>query len=235
MEGSRGEVRRLRVIERCFLKKPVCSSRPSQGRRNLVRRTWVCSIRAARGSWPIVAALHAPLTRLATAIRRHDSHVVSTDEQQVRKRRWPTPGVLRRDGPGRRLSSDKPRCARRSVSQYEWRKMPRGRVEIADLHVRFAALRCNLAKSARVGSFSSAIRTADVTPARPRGRARQDGTIRTCGAACRNRLLSQSPCRWLLSRTCWSTSSSSWSRSAWPACSRMSTEMRLSFTSSQRS
>jgi hypothetical protein len=31
---------------------------------------------------------------------------------------------------------------------------------MTDLHVRFAALRCNLAKSARVGSFSSAIRTA---------------------------------------------------------------------------
>lgn len=119
----------------------------------------------ARGSWPIVAALHAPLTRLATGIRRHDSDAVSKDEQQVRKRRWATPGVLWRDGPGGRLSSDKPWCPRRSAPQHEWRKMPRGPVEIADLHVRFAALRRNLAKSARVGGFSSAIRTADVPPA----------------------------------------------------------------------
>jgi hypothetical protein len=165
MEGSRGEVRRLRVIERCFLKKPVCSSRLGRDGEIWFGVPGCARHGVARGSWPIVAALHAPLPRLATAIRRHDSDVLSKDEQQVRKRRWPTPGVLWRDGPGRRLSSDKPWCPRRSVPQHEWRKMPRGRVEIADLHVRFAALRCNLAKSARVGSFSSAIRTADVPPA----------------------------------------------------------------------
>ena len=42
-----------------------------------------------------MADLHGPLTRLATAIRRHDSDdVVLTDEQHVRKCRCPTPDVL---------------------------------------------------------------------------------------------------------------------------------------------
>jgi hypothetical protein len=54
-----------------------------------------------------------------------------------------------RDGPGRRLSSDNPWCPRTTGAFHdEWRKMPRGRVEIPDLHVRFAASRCRLAKSA---------------------------------------------------------------------------------------
>jgi hypothetical protein len=72
--------------------------------------------------------------------------------------------LVARDGPGRRLSSDKPWCPRRSVPQHEWRKMPRGRVEIPDLHARFAAWRRNLAKSAP-GRFRPANQTADVPPA----------------------------------------------------------------------